>query len=100
MLKHLKRVGGQNPIEAAKLGCKIYYGPYVYNFQEIYELLAKNKVAAQINNSDELVNGLLKDLSNDKNEFMNFIPTINILAQEILDRSIQKINKEILNENS
>ena len=27
--------GGQNPIEAAKLDCKIYHGPYVYNFKEI-----------------------------------------------------------------
>ena len=39
MLKKLHKVSGQNPIEAAKLGCKIYHGPYVYNFKEIYELL-------------------------------------------------------------
>ena len=31
----------QNPIDAAKLGCKIYHGPYVYNFKEIYEILEK-----------------------------------------------------------
>jgi len=29
MIKRLKNVGGQNPIEAAKLKCKIYHGPYV-----------------------------------------------------------------------
>ena len=40
-LKKLKEVGGQNPIDAAKLGCKIYHGPYVYNFKEIYEILEK-----------------------------------------------------------
>ena len=41
MIKKLKNDGGQNPIEAAKLGCKIYHGPYVYNFEEIYKILEK-----------------------------------------------------------
>ena len=35
----LKAQGGQSPIDAATLGCKIYHGPYVYNFKEIYEIL-------------------------------------------------------------
>ena len=38
LLKKLERVGGQNPIEAAKMGCYVYHGPYVYNFQEVYAL--------------------------------------------------------------
>ena len=38
MIKSLKHDGGQNPINAAKLGCKVYHGPYVYNFQDIYRL--------------------------------------------------------------
>ena len=29
MIEKLKDQGGQNPIEAAKLNCKIYHGPYV-----------------------------------------------------------------------
>ena len=41
MLKKLESVGGQNPIDAAKMGCRIFHGPYVYNFQEIYALLSK-----------------------------------------------------------
>ncbi len=31
--------GGQNPLEPAKLGCKIIYGPFVSNFEEIYSKL-------------------------------------------------------------
>ena len=38
MLEKLKDNAGQNPIEAAKLNCKIYHGPYVYNFEEIYQI--------------------------------------------------------------
>ena len=36
MIEELKKEGGQNPIERQKLNCKIYHGPYVYNFNEIY----------------------------------------------------------------
>ena len=31
--------GGQNPIEAAKLGAAILHGPHVWNFAEIYSAL-------------------------------------------------------------
>ena len=37
--KKLIKVGGQNPIEPAKCGCKIYHGPYISNFKEIYGFL-------------------------------------------------------------
>ena len=45
MLEKLKDNAGQNPIEAAKLNCKIYHGPYVYNFEEIYQILEKIKIS-------------------------------------------------------
>ena len=41
IIKKLKNDGGQNPIDAAKLNCKIYHGPYVYNFKEIYKIFKK-----------------------------------------------------------
>ncbi|MGA7804174.1 3-deoxy-D-manno-octulosonic acid transferase [Bradyrhizobium sp.] len=31
--------GGQNPIEAVKLGASIVHGPYVFNFSDVYEAL-------------------------------------------------------------
>jgi 3-deoxy-D-manno-octulosonic-acid transferase len=31
--------GGQNPIEAVKLGAAVVHGPHVFNFGEVYELL-------------------------------------------------------------
>ena len=43
-----------NPIDAAKFGCKIYHGPYVYNFEEIYEILEKHKISKKIENIDDL----------------------------------------------
>jgi len=31
--------GGQNPIEAVKLGASIVHGPHVFNFADVYEAL-------------------------------------------------------------
>ena len=28
-------------MEAAKLGCKVYHGDYIYNFRDIYKMLKK-----------------------------------------------------------
>ena len=42
--KKLIKVGGQNPIEPAKCGCKIYHGPYVSNFKEIYNFLNQKEI--------------------------------------------------------
>ena len=49
LIKKLELVGGQNPIEAAKFDCKIYHGPYVYNFQEIYDFLKISNISEQVN---------------------------------------------------
>ena len=64
MIKKLKNQGGQNPIEAAKLDCKIYHGPYVYNFEEIYEILEKNNISKKIETPEQLSFHLVKDLIN------------------------------------
>jgi len=44
----LVRHGGQNPIEAAKLGAAILHGPHVWNFAEIYAALAKSHGAREV----------------------------------------------------
>ncbi len=48
MGKSLTQGGGQNPIEPAKLGCAILYGPHVENFNEVYTELAAAKAAARV----------------------------------------------------
>jgi len=44
----LVRHGGQNPIEAAKLGAAILHGPHVWNFSEIYSALDEARGAEEI----------------------------------------------------
>jgi 3-deoxy-D-manno-octulosonic-acid transferase len=44
----LVRHGGQNPIEAAKLGAAILHGPHVWNFNEIYSALDEARGAEEV----------------------------------------------------
>jgi 3-deoxy-D-manno-octulosonic-acid transferase len=50
----LVRHGGQNPIEAAKLGAAILHGPHVANFTEIYSALDLAHGAEEINDVNRL----------------------------------------------
>jgi 3-deoxy-D-manno-octulosonic-acid transferase len=51
----LVRHGGQNPIEAAKLGAAILHGPHVWNFAEIYAVLDDAHGAEEVLDVNKLV---------------------------------------------
>jgi 3-deoxy-D-manno-octulosonic-acid transferase len=96
MIKKLQKVGGQNPIEAAKLGCKIYHGPYVYNFKEIYDLLRSYKISEKIYSDKELSEKLMSDLKNSKNDQNEITNSINDLGKKILNNTTKEINKFLI----
>ena len=50
----LVRHGGQNPIEAAKLGAAILHGPHVWNFADIYSALDQAHGAEQVQDATRL----------------------------------------------
>jgi 3-deoxy-D-manno-octulosonic-acid transferase len=50
----LVRHGGQNPIEAIKFGAAIVHGPYVSNFDDIYEELDRSGAAALVADAGKL----------------------------------------------
>ncbi len=50
MIRH----GGQNPIEAAKLGACVVHGPYVWNFAETYAALDKANGAVPVEDARSL----------------------------------------------
>lgn len=56
--------GGQNPLEAARLGCAILYGPAMFNFAEVCALLERQQASLRIGNAGalaEAVERLLAD---------------------------------------
>jgi 3-deoxy-D-manno-octulosonic-acid transferase len=98
IIKKLENVSGQNPIDAVKLGCKIYHGPYVYNFKEIYEILKENKISKEILNHNDLAYNLIKDLENPRKEDGLITNSINNLGQKTLTDTMKKINYFLFDE--
>jgi len=98
MIEKLKNVGGQNPIEAAKLGCYIYHGPYVYNFKDIYEILKENNISKKIDNYSELSNNLIIDLETFRKGDNKISHLINNLGQKTFADTMKNINNFLFNE--
>lgn len=98
MIKRLKNDGGQNPIDAAKLKCKIYHGPYVYNFEEIYEILEKNNISKKIENYEELSENLIKDLENPHKQNNEIADQIKNLGQKTLTDTMILVDNFLFND--
>ena len=94
----MENVGGQSPIEATKLGCKIYHGPYIYNFKEVYEILNKNSVSKEVKNSRELANNLILDFNTKLGKNFEFSKSVDDLGEKILSQTMIKINNFLENE--
>jgi len=58
--------GGQNPIEAVKLGASIVHGPHVFNFTDVYEALDAAGGARRAETQEALVKQLGQLLANPK----------------------------------
>ena len=98
MIKRLKNDSGQNPIDAAYLNCKVYHGPYISNFQEIYEILKKNNISYQVENFEELSKNLVSDLNKFQKQ-NNFSKNMGIIGKEIFINIMSTI-ETFLNEKS
>ena len=61
LVKH----GGQNPVEAIKLGAAVLAGPHVHNFREMYLDLLKAGGALTVDDADSLASAVLDLLQND-----------------------------------
>tara|TARA_B100000941_G_scaffold54004_1_gene34902 strand:- start:5808 stop:7040 length:1233 start_codon:yes stop_codon:yes gene_type:complete len=82
--------GGQNPIEAARYGCRIFHGPYVTNFREIYDYLKEIGVSHKISNQNHLKDILEKKI-NMKNYSRETIKKLNLEGRRILNKTYNEI---------
>jgi 3-deoxy-D-manno-octulosonic-acid transferase len=87
LIKH----GGQNPLEAAKYGCKILHGQNVSNFQEIYSMLNKYSVSVKINDSNKIANKVEESFNNKINS-KNIKTKIKNLGDKILNSTLKEVN--------
>ena len=91
LIKH----GGQNPIEPSRLGCKIFHGPNVNNFTEIYEYLKSLGVANKIHSPEELNQSLVEELKSNRADNDEIIEKIENYGQNILNNVIKELKKYI-----
>ena len=83
--------GGQNPLEAARYGCKILHGPNIWNFLEIYSLLNNYKVSDKVKNINQLSFKVEKMLNN-KNSSKKIQLKIKEIGNKILNSTLSEIN--------
>ena len=93
LLKEKKSVGGQNPIEAAKLGCKIFHGSHVYNFQEVYDLLKSYGMSEEVNNELELSEKLIMNFESSTMINQNKLSLLENYGEKILKKTCLEIDK-------
>ena len=95
LVDKLAKDGGQNPIEPAKLNCKIYHGPNVSNFSEIYKYLNDLGVAREIKDSKELGLLMVEEMKNNDEKNPNISEKLKNHGQIIFNNVMGELNKYI-----
>ena len=86
--------GGQNPLEAARIGCKVIHGPNISNFLEVYNLLNKNNISSKIKTIKQARSIIQKNLDI-KFSSKKIIKKLNSIGNEVLFKNQKEINKYI-----
>ena len=92
MGKSIHAYGGQNPIEAARLGNRIIHGPNIENFIEVYHFLEKLGISRKIKSYKDLENLVIK-FNKKKNYSNQIIKKLAYTGNQILLNNEKEINK-------
>ena len=84
--------GGQNPLEAARFGAKIFHGPNIHNFKDVYKLLKSLKISKKIQTPKELASLITFK----KNKIIG--NKIKYIGQNILKKTIKELDCIIVDE--
>ncbi len=61
----LVEIGGHNPLEPARLGSAILYGPHIFNFEDVYKAMRGSGGTALVRNERDLAASLIRLLTDD-----------------------------------
>jgi len=61
----LVAIGGHNPLEPARLGSAILYGPHIFNFEDVYKAMRGSGGTALVRNERDLAASLIRLLTDD-----------------------------------
>ena len=82
--------GGQNPLEAVRYGCRIFHGPNVSNFKEIYDFLKNKRLSKKITNHSGLAD-LLNITFKKKNHPKQISQSLYLIGRNILNKTYKEI---------
>ena len=85
--------GGQNPLEPAREGNYILYGPNISNFKEVYKMLNFLKIAKKINSIKEVKKIVLKRINFNQNNKAKF--KLKNIGNKILAKNLLEIKRFI-----
>ena len=95
LIKSLIHDSGQNPIEPARLGCKILHGPNVSNFAETYSYFKKLGITKEVNNESELSTAIVENFKENKDKNYEIGKKIEDYGLNILNNVSKEIKKYI-----
>ena len=95
LAKSLIKDGGQNPIEPARLGCKVFHGPNISNFEEIYKYLSNLNITKVVKSSEELGLSLIEEFGDNVTKNVEIGKKIENYGQNILNNVIIELKKYI-----
>jgi len=84
--------GGQNPLEPARFGAKIFHGPDIRNFKEVYQYLNSLKITSRITTPLQCANSITfqKNMIN--------VRKMKLLGKKILKKTVNELDRSIHNE--
>ncbi len=90
--------GGQNPIEAVKLGASVVHGPHVFNFTDVYEALDTAGGARRADGQEALVKQLGQLLADPKARDASLAASERVVEQlgGALDRTLTALEPYLL----
>ena len=91
LIKARAEDGGQNPIEPSRLGCKIFHGPYVSNFEEVYKYLSSLNVAKEISGEEDLAQSIVEELNLNNEKDQQAIKKIENFGENTLNSVLEEI---------
>ena len=93
----LKDDSGQNPIEPSRLSCKIFHGPNVNNFKDVYEYLSSLNVSKKVEDPKELSQMLVDELKKEKTNNYEIVEKIENYGTNTLNNVLREIKIYINN---
>ena len=90
--KSIAKIGGQNPLEAARFGARILHGPNTDNFKDVYKLLKTLNISKKIKTPEQLATSI--NFKNNKRAGKK----IKNIGEKILKKTINELDYLINNE--